>query len=315
MFKYHLLFLCLIGLTHSAIAQVYIPKFDLQGHRGARGLKPENSIPAFIAALDYGVTTIEMDVVISQDKQVVVSHEPWMSNEKCLKADSTAIEKSEELIHYNLYKMDYEEIRKFDCGSKVISKFPEQEKFFAYKPLLKEVIAAVEDHIKSYSLYEVDYNIEIKSLPVGDNKFHPSPEEFSTLVYQLIDQYLPWERVVIQSFDFRVLKYFNKAYPHVRLAALVEKLPNPKAARETLNTLGFTPSIYSPDMLLLDKEAISLMHKKKIRVIPWTVNEIEDMKRLKSWGVDGFITDYPNRAAEIGLGLKRNGAQNTTDKK
>jgi len=315
MLKYNLLFVCLMTVTQSAIAQAYIPKFDLQGHRGARGLKPENSIPAFIAALDYGVTTLELDVVISQDNQVVVSHEPWMSNEKCLKPDSTVIEKSEELVHYNLFKMDYQKIRKFDCGSKINLKFPEQEKFVSNKPLLKEVIIAVEDHIKSYSQYEVDYSIEIKSLPIGDNKFHPSPEEFSTLVYQLIDQYLPWERVVIQSFDFRILKYFNKTYPHVRLAALVEKVPNPKAARETLNSLGFTPSIYSPDMLLLDKETISIMHKKKIRVIPWTVNEIEDMKRLKSWGVDGLITDYPNRAAEIGLGLKRNGAQNNTGKK
>jgi glycerophosphoryl diester phosphodiesterase len=153
-------------------------------------------------------------------------------------------------------------------------------------------------------LYEVDYNIEIKSLPTNDNKFHPSPEEFSDLVYQLIDDYLPWERVIIQSFDFRVLKYFHKKYPHVRLAALVEEQPSPKAARNKLNTLGFNPSVYSPDFKLLDQETIAILHQKKIRIIPWTVNEIQDMKRLKSWGVDGMITDYPNRAAELGYTLK-----------
>ena len=302
--------------TLSASAQ-YIPKFDLQGHRGARGLKPENSIPAFITALDLGVTTIEMDVVISKDRQIVVSHDPWISSEICLKEDSSVIEKSEELTHFNIYQLNYEDIRKFDCGSKVNPKFPEQEKVFSCKPLLSEVIIAVEDHIKTSSQYEVDYNIEIKSKPIGDNKFHPAPEEFATMVYQFIDQYLPWERVVIQSFDFRVLKYFNTHYPEVRLAALVEKLPNAKAARETLNTLGFTPSIYSPDMKLLDKETVTLMHQKKIRVIPWTVNDVEDMKRLKAWGVDGIITDYPNRAAEIGLALKRNGnsKQNGSGKK
>jgi glycerophosphoryl diester phosphodiesterase len=290
----------------------YIPKFDLQGHRGARGLKPENSIPAFITALDLGVTTIELDVVISQDKQVVVSHEPWLSAEICLKPDSSAIAKNEEHSLYNIYKLNYSDIQKFDCGSKGNVKFPEQEKLSVYKPLLREVIIAVEDHIKSYSQYEVDYNIEIKSLPIGDNKFHPTPEEFSTIVYQLIDQYLPWERVVIQSFDFRVLKYWNKTYPQVRLAALVEKQASPKATRDLLNTLGFNPSIYSPDASSLDKETISMMHKKKIRVIPWTVNEVEDMKRFKSWGVDGIITDYPNRASEIGLGLKRNGNSKQT---
>jgi glycerophosphoryl diester phosphodiesterase len=290
----------------------YIPKFDLQGHRGARGLKPENTIPAFIAALDIGVTTIELDVVISQDKQVVVSHEPWMSSEICLKPDSTYIAKNEEHSLYNMYTLTYDQIQKFDCGSKGNVKFPEQEKFAVKKPLLKEVIFAVEDHIKSYSQYEVDYNIEIKSLPAGDNKFHPTPEEFSTLVFQLIDQYLPWDRVVIQSFDFRVLKYWKKNYPHVRLAALVEKRSSPMAAREALNALGFNPSIYSPDKESLDKETITVMHQKKIRVIPWTVNEQEDMKRLKSWGVDGIITDYPNRAAELGMGLKKNGNDKQT---
>ena len=90
------------------------------------------------------------------------------------------------------------------------------------KPLLRDVIIAVEHHIKSYSLYEVDYNIEIKTSPSGDGKFHPSPEVFSDLVYNLIDQYLPLERVVIQSFDFRVLKYWHEKYPDIRLAALVE---------------------------------------------------------------------------------------------
>jgi glycerophosphoryl diester phosphodiesterase len=295
------------------VSAQYIPKFDVQGHRGARGLKPENTIPAFIIALNYGVTTVELDVVITKDKQVVVSHEPWISGIICTKADSTPIAPGDK--SFNIYQMEYKDVALFDCGLKVNPRFPEQEKMSVHKPLLRDVIIAVEDHIKSYSQYEVDYNIEIKSMKAGDNKFHPAPEEYSDLVYQLIDQYLPWERVVIQSFDFRVLKYWNKKYPNVRLAALVEKLPSPKAARETLNTLGFIPSIYSPDQLLLDQESISIMHQKKIRVIPWTVNETEDMKRLKSWGVDGIITDYPNRAASLGLGVKRDTGKTNGQKK
>lgn len=290
-------------MSLSASAQ-YIPKFDLQGHRGARGLKPENTIPSFITALNYGVTTLEMDVVITKDKQVILSHEPWISAEICLKQDTSVITVAEQ-VKLNIYEMEYREVISYDCGSKLHPRFPDQEKMAVHKPKLRDVIVEVEDHIKSYTQYEVDYNIEIKSVKAGDHKFHPSPEEYSDLVYQVIDQYLPWERVVIQSFDFRVLKYWNKKYPHVRLAALVEKRPNPTAARNTLNTLGFTPSIYSPDQILLDKETIVLMHQKKIRVIPWTVNEVKDMIRLKNWGVDGIITDYPNRAAEVGLGLRR----------
>jgi glycerophosphoryl diester phosphodiesterase len=289
-------------VTMSASAQ-YTPKFDLQGHRGARGLKPENTIPAFIAALDYGVTTIELDVVITKDRQVVVSHEPWMSAEICMKPDSTLISLKEEKT-FLIYKMDYNEVINFDCGLKPHVRFPEQEKMAIHKPLLKDVIAAVEDHIKSFSQYEVDYSIEIKSTKEGDNKFHPAPDVFSDIVYQLIDQYLPWERVVIQSFDFRVLKYWKKKYPHVRLAALVENL---NSAEANLKALGFNPSIYSPEFKLLNLEVIAYLRKKKIRVIPWTLNEPEDMKRLRGWGVDGIITDYPNRAAELGFGLKRNG--------
>ncbi len=292
----------LVMMTNAASAQ-YIPKFDLQGHRGARGLKPENTIPAFITALNYGVTTLEMDVVISKDKQVILSHEPWMSAEICLKPDSTPIAKADEKT-FAIFQMDYKEVVTFDCGSKIHVRFPEQEKIAVYKPLLRDVIVAVENHIKSYSHYEVDYNIEIKSTKAGDKKFHPAPDEYSDIVFRLIDQYLPWERVVIQSFDFRVLKYWKKKYPRVRLAALVE---NSNSAEANLRTLGFLPSVYSPDFKFLNPEIISSLRQKKIRVIPWTVNEPEDMKRFKSWGVDGIITDYPNRAAELGLGLKRNG--------
>ena len=303
-------------------AQVYIPKFDIQGHRGARGLRPENTIPAFLMALDSGVTTIELDVAITKDKQVIVSHEPWMSAEICLDPNGNVIPKKEEMKH-NIYQMTYDQIKQFDCGSKGNERFPEQEKMKNCKPLLTEVIIAVENHIKNFSIYEVDYNIEIKSLPEGDRKFHPTPEEYSELVFGLVDQYIPLERLVIQSFDFRVLKYWHEKHPEVRLAALVE---NKKSVDQNLNDLGFIPSIYSPDFKLLTNESVEYIHTKtvlipevndkksskvvtRLRVIPWTVNEIDDMLVLKGMGVDGFITDYPDRAAKfrLTLNIKNNG--------
>jgi glycerophosphoryl diester phosphodiesterase len=278
--------------------------FDLQGHRGARGLTPENTIPGFILALDSGVTTVELDLAITKDKQVIVSHEPWMSASICLKPDGSDITEKEEKS-FNLYEMDYDQIQNFDCGSKVNDKFPQQARFKTSKPLLRDVIVAIEHQIKSYSLYEVDYNIEIKTTPAGDNKFHPSPDVFSDLVYNLIDQYLPLERVVIQSFDFRVLKYWRKKYPDIRLAALIE---NTKTVDANLRALGFKPSVYSPHYKLLTKEKVVYLQGQKIRVIPWTVNEIADMQKMLDWRVDGFITDYPDRAASLGLGIKRSPA-------
>lgn len=270
---------------------------DIQGHRGARGLYPENTIPAFKAALDYGVTTLELDLAVTKDKQLVVSHEPWMSAAICTDPQGLSILETKEKTH-NIFQMTYQQVKSYDCGSIGNVRFPDQEKMAVHKPLLLDVIRAVEKHIRDFTLYEVDYNIEIKSLPAGDNIFHPTPGEFSDLVFNLIDQYLPWERIVIQSFDFRVLKYWNKKYPEVRLAALVE---NDKGLDVNLKELGFIPKIYSPYFKRIDQSAVKAIQQKGMKVIPWTVNEIEDLKLMVDWKVDGIITDYPDRAASMGL--------------
>jgi glycerophosphoryl diester phosphodiesterase len=307
------LLVSMVIASFSAVGQP-LPSFDVQGHRGARGLQPENTIPAFITTLGFGVTTVELDLAVTKDGQLIVSHEPWMAAEFCFKPDGSTFPQKEEL-RYNIFQMTYAEVKQWDCGSKIHPRFPEQEKLVAYKPLLSDVIVAIENHIKSYTKYEVDYNIEIKSEPQGDNKFHPIPSVFSDMVYQLIDQYLPFDRVVIQSFDFRVLKYWHEKYPEIRLAALVE---NKKSIDDNLSELGFIPSIYSPDFKLLTNERVKYLHtknfvltpkqkenklKSKLRVIPWTVNEEKDMLVMKGMGVDGFITDYPNRAAKYKMTL------------
>ncbi|MEQ8361223.1 MAG: glycerophosphodiester phosphodiesterase family protein [Cyclobacteriaceae bacterium] len=276
-------------------SQKKLPTFDVQGHRGARGLRPENTIPAFLVALDSGVTTVEMDLAITKDLQIIVSHEPWMSSAICLNPSGNAYTKREEK-DFNIYQMTYEEVTQFDCGSLGNSRFPEQIKMSVTKPLLSDVIVAIEDHIKSYTRFEVDYNIEIKSGEGGDGKFHPTPPEFSDMVYQLLDEYLPLNRVVIQSFDFRVLKYWHEKYPNIRLAALVE---SKKSVEAHLEELGFNPDIYSPYYRNINQEKVKTLHEKKIKVIPWTVNEISEMLALKGMGVDGFITDYPNRAKQF----------------
>jgi glycerophosphoryl diester phosphodiesterase len=297
-FFYFLLLTCFQVMAQQQ--KPYYPSFDLQGHRGARGMFPENTIPAFLAALQEGVTTIELDVVITADKQVVVSHEPYLSPEICLSADGKEIESEKQ---FNLFKLTYAEIATCDCGYKRHERFPEQVKLKVAKPLLRDVIIQVEDFIKSKTKYEVDYNIEIKSVKGEEGISQPGVSEFSDLVIQLVDEYLPLERVVIQSFDMRVLQYIKKNYPTVRLALLIE---NKLSWEENVKQLGFVPEIYSPYFKLITEEHVRQIKNRGMRVIPWTVNETDEMQRLKVWGVDGLITDYPNRAKQIGLGWMRN---------
>ncbi|QSE97948.1 glycerophosphodiester phosphodiesterase family protein [Fulvivirga lutea] len=277
---------------HTTMSQ----SIDIQGHRGARGIMPENTIPAFLYAMDQGVTTLELDVVITKDKQVLVSHEPWMSHEICMNKEGQKLTDDKE--KYNIYNLTYYEIKDFDCGSMGNGRFPEQVKMEVSKPLLAEVIKLAERHSKGVTHKQINYNIEIKSTEEGDNKYHPPFSEFSDIVYQLIDEYLPWERVTIQSFDFRTLRYWNDKYPEVQLAVLIENIRTPKA---NIKELGFTPEIYSPYYKLIGKNSIQAIHQLGMKVIPWTVNEIDDMKKLVGLGVNGLITDYPNRAKSIGL--------------
>ncbi|WP_420385580.1 glycerophosphodiester phosphodiesterase family protein [Roseivirga sp.] len=276
--------LCSVSLSAQEI--------DIQGHRGARGLMPENTIPAFIRALEEGVTTLELDVVITSDRRVLVSHEPFMSAEICLSPLGEEIKRSEQKEH-NIFEMTAAETVLYDCGSKGNERFPKQNKMSAYKPLLVEVIDSVESYIAAKKLPNVFYNIEIKSSEAGDGVFHPSFDIFSDIVYGLLKSKLPSFRYTIQSFDFRVLKYFHESYEEVKLVALIE---NTKGVEANLEALGFVPEVYSPYHILLNEKAVALCHEKGMKVVPWTVNDRKRMEKLVEWGVDGIITDYPNLA-------------------
>ena len=288
---------CMISSLH---VQPTPPAFDLQGHRGCRGLMPENTVPAFLKALDLGVTTLELDVVISKDRQVVVSHEPYFNSAFSIRPDGKPVDKSEEKS-LNLYQMNYADIKRYDVGSNGNPAYPEQQKLKTYKPLLSEVIEQVEAYRKTKNLPAFSYNIELKSEPSEYNKSQPEPATFCDLVQVIIKKQLSPDQITIQSFDFATLKHWKQQadqnrYPTVRLAALVENMRSPK---KNIADLGFKPDIYSPYYRLLSADKIARLHEQGIKVIPWTVNQRDDMARLKTQGVDGLITDYPNRA--IGL--------------
>lgn len=270
----------------------FTQELDIQGHRGARGLMPENSIPAFMKALEEGVTTLELDVVITKDKQVLISHDPYMLSDICTKPSGEPVLKNE-VTEFNIYKMTFDEVQQFDCGSRGNSRFPEQQKMAVTKPLLADMIDKVEEHLVKNNLPKVNYNIEIKSVESEYGVSQPLVEEFSKLVLEVITQRLNHDRFTIQSFDFNVLRHIHKTYPKVALVALIE---NKRGVEANLNDLGFVPDVYSPYYLLLNKKAVEICHQKGIKVVPWTVNERERMEKLVEMGVDGIITDYPNRA-------------------
>ena len=268
-------------------------KFDLQGHRGARGLAPENTLQAFKKAMDLGVNTLELDIVVTKDQQIVVSHEPWMNADICLNADGNDIEKANEKS-FNIYQMTYEEVKTYDCGSKYNPEFPEQDQHPSFKPLLKDVLHMVDSISKNHG-QSIKYNIEIKSLPEGDHLFHPQPIEFVKLVMDVLQKETDMNRVNLQNFDFRVLKELHQHYPEVELAALVYQ----GTVDSALDDLGFVPEIFSPYFPMLNKQMLKSAQQKGMKVIPWTVNEPKDMKQLLEMGVDGLITDYPDRALQF----------------
>ncbi len=281
------------------------PAFDLQGHRGCRGLMPENTLPAFLKALDLGVTTLELDVVISKDRQVVVSHEPYFNADFSLAPGGKQVDRNDQKSLV-LYQMNYADIKQYDVGSHGNPAYPEQQKIKTYKPLLSEVIEEAEAYRKAKNLPAFSYNIEIKSESSEYTKSQPEPAEFCTLVQAILlkqsppDRVTP-DRILIQSFDFAVLRYWKQQmdqgnYPKVRLAALVENLRSPE---KNIAELGFKPDIYSPYFRLLSRAKLTRLHEQGIKVIPWTVNRRDDMQRLKEWGVDGLITDYPDRASGL----------------
>ncbi|MBD1396320.1 glycerophosphodiester phosphodiesterase [Pontibacter sp. JH31] len=272
-----------------------LPPFDLEGHRGARGLMPENTIPGMLKALQLGVTTLEMDTHISKDRQVLLSHDPYINPEHDLLPDGREIAASDNK-KYALYQLEYETIRSFDAGSKYYDKFPQQEKINTYKPLLSELIDTVQTYLQQHGLPQVYYNIETKSKPSGDGKLHPNPTEFVELLMGVIQEKGIVDWVIIQSFDVRTLQVLHEKYPQVKTSLLVE---NRKGFEKNLEILGFVPNIYSPYYKLVTKKLVTQCHTRGIKLIPWTINELEEMKRLKNMGVDGLISDYPNLYQEL----------------
>ena len=256
---------------------------------------PENSLEGFLLALSLGVDVLEMDVVITADSQVVVSHEPWISAAICLDPDERPIDLDKQL-DLNIYQMTYAQVRQYDCGTLPNADFALQQRMPTYKPLLSEVIAKVEEQCKVLNIGPVRYNIETKCSAEGDGTYHPNPETFCRLVAQTVEMAGVMDRVVFQSFDVRTLQIFNRTHPTIPLALLVAQ---PNDVRNEVDALGFTPQFYSPNFRALNADMVNNAHNMGMKVVPWTVNDEGDMTDLLEMGVDGLITDYPDLAVTL----------------
>lgn len=273
-----------------------MPVFNMEGHRGTRGLMPENTIPSMYKAIDYGVNTVEVDVVYSKDRQVVISHDVYFH------ADITTTPEGKQLTAKEgqqllLYTMNYDSIRKYDVGLKGHPEFPRQQKIPAYKPLLGELIDSTDQYAKSKGR-SILYNIELKTNPANDGTKHPPVEEFVDGVMKVVKEKKVENRSYLQSFDFRPLQVLHRKYPGIVTAVLISG-NDKRSFTQQLVELGYTPEMYSPHYSVVTADLVNECHKRNIKIIPWTVNTLEEMKKLKALGVDGIITDYPDYFSQL----------------
>ncbi|MEE2662615.1 MAG: glycerophosphodiester phosphodiesterase family protein [Myxococcota bacterium] len=286
---------------------------DVQGHRGARALRPENTLLAFEEALRLGVTTLELDLGVTADGAVVVAHDPFIHPGLCVWPDGELIEEESGPL---LRDLRLEEVRQFDCGSlnPDRERFPEpprENQPGARIPTLAEVF----DLVRQRSDQTVRFNIEIKSVPGSDDTIEL--EEFVATVIDVVRKYDMVERTTIQAFDWRALVIADRIDSRLRMAALLarntlgsewhaglERQPG-ESVGELLGRLDAKIDDFSPNWReLLDRadglaDGIAAFRSKGMRVIPWTVNDPSAMERLIELGVDGIITDRPDLLLEL----------------
>ena len=281
-------------LTLLAFAAVLVgckekkPFIDVQAHRGGAGLMPENTIPAMKHAIDLGVNTLEFDLHLSADGQVVVSHDAYFHPRYATRPDGTLIQKEDPREY--LYTMPYDSIARYDVGLRFVERWPTQQKMAAVKPLAADLI----DFAEEYGRGKMNYNIEIKSRTgAAEGILWPDYKTFCDVCLPLLVEKIPLERLIVQCFDIRALDYMHAQWPDVTLSYLTEE-EDGADVEALMGKLSFTPQWWSPEYTIVTPENVAWCHERGIKVVPWTVDDPEEMLRMVDCGADAIISNYPD---------------------
>ncbi len=249
------------------------PRILVHGHRGARGRMPENTLPAFEYAIQQGVDALEMDMAVTKDNVIVISHDPILETPVCSGPRNGVV----------IHQLTLAEVRQWDCGA------VQNPNFHTQKAIPGTRMPTLDDVFQLATRGTFDYNIETKSFPERP-EYTPPPEEFSRMVLAKVRQYKLEKRVILQSFDFRTLVAMRKLAPEIRLSALTEI--DPRAFTTIAKEAGHA-EIVSPYYKLVTADKVAAAHGAGIQVVPWTVNDPAEWDRLIDARVDAIISDDP----------------------
>jgi glycerophosphoryl diester phosphodiesterase len=302
-----------------ALAPLFACAFDLQGHRGARGLAPENTLPAFAAALSLGVSTLELDTAITRDGVVVVSHDARLNPDITRGPDGRWLNPPTRAVReLTLDALGHYDVGRIKPGSEYSYLYPDQKRMDGVRvPTLAQVFALA----RSAGNADVRFNIEIKTSPEKPADTL-APEAYAKALLEMIEREGMSSRVIIQSFDWRALKSVQALAPSIPTSYLSSQqrfLDNIAAGKAEgsawtagvqFRDHGSIPkmvkaaggAIWSPYYPELSADLVKEAHALGLKVIPWTANKTEDMARLIDWGVDGLITDRPDFLRDVMAG-------------
>lgn len=256
---------------------------DLQGHRGARGHLPENTLPAFELGISLGVTTLELDVGVTRDGVVVVHHDRMLNPDVARGPDGQWVRAPSPTIH----SLTFEELQRYDVGrlrpgSEYAGRFPHQKPRDGTRiPRLSEVLGLSPS---------IRFNIETKVSPEAPGDTLP-PEPFARALIAEVRKAGVEKRTTIQSFDYRTLKVVEREAPEIATAYLTARRQSTEP--EKVHALG--ARIWSPEFSVLTPAIVGRAKKLGMKIVPWTVNEPVDIARVLALEVDGIISDYPDR--------------------
>lgn len=298
-----------IAMATPGVAQAHHREFDLQAHRGGIGLTVESTLKAFGKALELGVTTLELDLQITKDGREVITHDRKTNPAKCLDT-APAFPGDPEFPYAGEYVKDltFAQVRTLDCGSTRWSQYPDQELSpGARMPTLAELF----DLARRHRAWGIRFNIETKVEAAAPHETAPR-EQFVQRAVREIRRSGFLSNVTIQSFDWGTLMRLREVEPRIPLVALTQpeflRPGSPWTGGLNLDDFGgsvakavksFGAKALSPVHTMTTKELVTEAHGQGLAVIPWTVDEQSRMHEMIDTGIDGLITDYPDRLRKV----------------